>query len=450
MGQKRKGNDPDRYLHERDGLYHYKRRVPASVSALDARAPVIRMSLKTDDLLVARSKRDVIEAADNELWGSMIANDGVDAARLRYAAAKTRAEAMGFNFKSSFDVASEQIEQIVKRVLAVEGQPVEIQQAVTGAIEKPTDTVSQAFEIYCNEIKRSELATKSKVQKAAWKKVKKRATTKFIEVVSDKPMVEITRDDANALYLHWLDRIAPVEGKRTHTPSIGNRDLGNMRVLYREYFTHIGDKDRTNPFDNFSFAEKKKRKRPPFSIEWIKTKILINGSLATMNRELRGAVLAMIETGARPSEICNLTPEMIILEDDVPHLKIMPRDDPDDPREIKTESSIRNVPLIGISLEVFKKHPEGFPRYREKEGAMSAAVNKFFRENGLFPTDQHKLYSLRHSFEDRMKNAKLDHELRKILMGHTIDRPDYGEGGSLEWRRDELKRIELPFDPSIV
>jgi hypothetical protein len=44
----------------------------------------------------------------------------------------------------------------------------------------------------------------------------------------------------------------------------------------------------------------------------------------------------------------------------------------------------------------------------------------------------------------------IDEELRRILMGHAIDRPKYGSGGSLEWRHAELKKIELAFDPSIV
>ena len=49
-----------------------------------------------------------------------------------------------------------------------------------------------------------------------------------------------------------------------------------------------------------------------------------------------------------------------------------------------------------------------------------------------------------------MKEANLDTELRMMLMGHTIDRPNYGKGGGLAWRRDELNKMALPFDPSIV
>jgi integrase len=158
----------------------------------------------------------------------------------------------------------------------------------------------------------------------------------------------------------------------------------------------------------------------------------------------------MIETGARPSEICNLEPDAIRVDQTVPHLAIEPRIDPDDPREIKTASSRRLVPLVGVALEAAKRHQSGFPRYRNRENDLSATLNKYLRTNKLFPTKDHKVYSFRHSFEDRMKDGGLEDELRRILMGHTIDRPKYGSGGSLEWRRDELMKIVLPFDPAIV
>jgi integrase len=174
------------------------------------------------------------------------------------------------------------------------------------------------------------------------------------------------------------------------------------------------------------------------------------GALAGLNEEARGIVLALIETGARPSELCNLMPTSIRLSHKVPHLAIEPRDDPDDPREIKTESSERLVPLVGVALKVFERHKGGFPRYRDRENDLSATLNKFFKANRLFPSPQHKIYSFRHSFEDRMKEANLDDELRRILMGHTIDRPKYGSGGSLDWRAEELKKIALPFNPTIV
>ncbi|WP_245272098.1 hypothetical protein [Mesorhizobium sp. LSJC285A00] len=111
---------------------------------------------------------------------------------------------------------------------------------------------------------------------------------------------------------------------------------------------------------------------------------------------------------------------------------------------------MRKIPLVGVALEVFKKYSKGFPRYKDREASLSALLNKHFKSHGLFPTEDHTVYSLRHSFEDRMKNGRLDEELRRMLMGHTIDRPKYGEGGDMKMWQEELMKIVLPFDPSIV
>lgn len=459
MGRNRKQadeeKDPDRYLAVINGYYWYKRRVPKLLAHVDARAPQIRMTLKTKERTLARRKRDQLEAADDTLWASYVVDGKNDPARLRYDAAVRRVEAMDFAFHSS--AVLERVpdyDELHRRFAAIEEHGIrkEIIKPVLGAIEVPKTTVTKAFDIYCSEIVADELVGKSEVQKKQWKKVKLRAVNNFIRIVeADKAMEDITVEDAKKVYKYWLGRIVPKKGEpKTASANSGNRDLGNMRVLYQAYFKYQGDKDRRNPFDGFGFSQKNTRSRPPIPTEWIRDTIMKPGALAGLNEEARGVLLIMIETGARPSEICNLEPAAIRWSAKVPHLSIEPREDPDDPREIKTESSRRLVPLVGVALAAAERHKAGFPRYRDRENDLSATVNKFLSENGLFPTRAHKFYSFRHSFEDRMKEAGIDVELRKILMGHTVDRPKYGSGGGLDWRREELMRIALPFDQSIV
>ena len=93
--------------------------------------------------------------------------------------------------------------------------------------------------------------------------------------------------------------------------------------------------------------------------------------------------------------------------------------------------------------------PNGFPRYRDKETNLSATLIKGLRRHKLLPSEQHTVYSMRHAFEKRMQEAGLDYDLRCRLMGHANGRPRYGDGGSLEWRRDQLAKIVLPFEPRI-
>lgn len=457
MGRNRKqadqDKDPDRYLATINGYYWYKRRVPKLLAHLDARAPQIRMTLKTKEKTLARRKRDQLEAADDVLWASFIVGQN-DPARLRYDAAVRRVEAMDFAFHSSAVLEHvPDYDELDRRFATIKelGIRNDVGDPLLGAIDVPKTTVTKAFDIYCTEIVADELVGKSQVQKDQWKKVKLRAVNNFKRLVSDKAMEDITVDDAKKVYLYWLGRIVPKKGEpKTASANSGNRDLGNMRVLHEAYFKYQGDSKRPNPFDGFGFSQKNKRSRPPIPTEWIRDVIMKSGALAGMNEEARGILLIMIETGARPSEICNLEPVNIRWSAKVPHLSFEPREDPDDPRELKTESSRRLVPLVGVALAAAERHKAGFPRYRDRENDLSDAVNKFLSENGLFPTKAHTFYSFRHSFEDRMKEGGIDVELRKILMGHTVDRPKYGSGGGLEWRREELMRIALPFDQSIV
>ncbi|KRB53792.1 integrase [Rhizobium sp. Root708] len=450
--------DPDRYLALRNGIYLYKRRVPKLLEDLDGRKPIVRRTLKTRDLAKARALRDGYERADDDLWGALLSTESGEGVRRRYEFAVRRVAAMGFTYRTTSEILqSETGAQILERLRALtEERPNSLQaNAILGVVERPTTRLSEAFKLYVERIAAPELGTKSQEQKDSWLKVKKRALTNFITLVGDKPIGEVTRDDALKFYNFWADRISPLgDAKKTatHKPTSGNRDIGNLRVLYKEYHEHLNVKVADNPFDKLTFSDKfkKARTRPPFTTEWITTRILVPGALAGLNEEARGIVLGMTDSGARPSELANIDEERIFLDAPVPYIRVEARLDAEDPRELKTTSSARNIPLVGVALAAFQKHPKGFPRYRNKGVALSACLLKHFKVNGLFPTKKHVIYSLRHSFEDRMKDAGIDTELRMILMGHSNSRPAYGVGGSLTWQRDELLKIVVPFDPSIV
>ncbi|MBZ9775128.1 DUF6538 domain-containing protein [Mesorhizobium sp. CO1-1-8] len=453
MGRRREEQDPDRFLRLRGDRFHYYRRVPKEVRDLDQRGEFVRRALGTADRKKARTARDLNEAADNALWASLMLGNNPQAARIRHDQAIKRAESLGFVYRPLAEIlTAEPLETILQRFETTIAEPAKspVVDAVAGMVERPDEKMSDALKVYFSEIVRDELRTKSPDQRKRWKAKRQMSVDVFIELVEDKPMSKITREDALKVHKYWLDRVAPEEGAGDRSASTGNRNIGNLRSLYGDYFRHLGFPEQKNPFADLSFSDKSKRSRPPFPTDWIKDKILAPGALRDLNDQARGIVLAFVETGCRPSEIANLHDGVIHLEHDVPHISVEPREDPEDPREIKTASSVRKVPLVGVALEVFKKHPNGFPRYKDREAQLSAAVNKHFKKHNLFPTENHTFYSLRHSFEDRMKNARLDEELRRMLMGHTIDRPRYGEGGEMKMWQEELMKIALPFDPAIV
>lgn len=456
----------NRHLKQKGGYWHYQRRVPKRYSTFDERR-MVECSLRTKSIEIARLRRDAIEESDNLYWASLagivdeenpeLLARQYEVAQRRYDMAQVRALARGFVYEPADKLAeTAQFDDLMDRIQAVKevdtSKPNAVLKAETSALlggeTLPPMPVSAAFKMYCDEIAADELVGKSETQIAAWKKTKNRGIQYFIDVVGDKPMRQITRQDALQYYNWWKDRVVPKPvqpDKKMLSSKTANRDLGNMRKLYASFFAHVGEEDRQNPFRNLSFKDKKQNTTPPFEDKWVREKILKPNVLRGIPGNGDLLVLALIETGCRPGEIANLIEEDIFLDTDVPYISIRPHEN----REIKTASSIRDIPLVGVSLEAMKRAPKGFSEYRDKPNLLSANLMKNFKSRSLFPTPDHKIYSFRHSFEKRMQEAELDYAFRCMMMGHRNTRPKYGDGGSMEYRRDQLLKIAHPFSKKL-
>lgn len=449
--------DGDRYLRQRAGWYYYYRHIPRRVQPF-YESQTIRLALSTQSRDIARMRRDELVEADDAYWAQLKlsldlekAGQAMDTAhaRKRYEIAKARAMAAGYTYRPVEQLADpSQIEDIVRRLLTVEQQTTSdgrlneaVVNAVLGGVSEPNTTVSEAMDIYKSKIALGELRSKSPAQKKLWHATKDRSLRYFVEVIGDLPIAEITREHAQAYFDWWNQQLSPDDpDEKPKKPKTAARHFSDIRKLYAEYFRYMGEEDRQNPFRNMNFKGKSRTVIPAFPDAWVRQKILIRGALDGLTEELHLVTFMLIETGCRPSEIINLRPEDIVLKAKVPHIAIRARED----RETKTETSIREIPLVGVALEAAKRAPGGFPRYVDKSNSFSAAMSAAFRRRELFPTADHVIYSFRHSFEKRMQEANIDYALRCLLMGHKHDRPKYGDGGSLSYRRDELMKIAHP------
>ena len=450
--------EADRYLQKRGVKWYYVRRVPTRLRHLDKRG-CVRRTLRTNSLEIARERRDSQEAIDDQYWATLLdlyaKPDVVDTRKLefaerRYKAARERANVRGLSYIPADELAvTYGLDDILDRINAFQkvdrgnaSARVKTEaEGILGGAPRPSPKLSEVFDIYCEKIAVTELLAKSPNQKRIWMKTKQRPLNYFIDVVGDKEITKISRDDALKFYHWWGERLKPKKGKKPLQANTANRDLGNLRKLIREYFQYIGEESRQNPFRNLSFKETVKADVPPFENDWVQTKILVPDVLSGIKEQAKLIVYALIETGCRPSELANLREDDIHLDEDAPYISIRPRRG----REIKTASSIRDIPLVDVSLEAMKRAPKGFPHYRDRADLLSQTLMTTFRKRELFPTEKHVIYSFRHSFEKRMLEAGLDYGLRCLLMGHATSRPAYGDGGSMTYRRDELLKIAHPL-----
>lgn len=419
----------------RGSVYYLYRRVPKPYAGVDGRT-FIEHSLHTDSLITATAK--AIEVWNRLVagWEARLAGGAVEA-EARFQAARDVAASRGFPYIPATKVAQLSYDELMARLGAAVGSKAgkasELDvDAVLGGVAEPPITVSRALELYWTLAKDKTLE-KSEDQLRRWRNPLKKAVANFIAVVGDKPIQNITGNDMLDFREWWMQRLE----EEDLTPNSANKDLVHLGAVLKTV-NKMKRMGLVLPLTDLSFKAGEAKTRPPFSVGWIKDRLLAPGALDAMNPEARAILLVMVNTGCRPSEVAALSARTIRLDHAVPHISIEPEG-----RQIKSRHARRTIPALGVSLSALKAFPHGFPRYGQSSASLSATVNKFLRENGLLETSEHTLYSLRHSFEDRMLAAGIDERVRRDLFGHRLDRERYGEGATLEMKRRMLQAAIL-------
>lgn len=432
-----------RRLKKRNGVWYYSRQVPARFADVDRRGWVA-ISLETRDLARAERLKGAVERELEAYWVALKRGDSDDD-KERYRGAIDRARLEGFEYREAPALANSQLDDILARLQRLEQMkiigagmdaqpptPAEVQaaDALAGGLSSPALKLSDALaEFY--KLTRDKVRAKSEDQLRRWKAPRLKAVNNLIELVGDKAIIDVNRADALSLRAWWQDRVIDED----YTPNSANKDIGHLAQLFDTLNDGL-QLGLSKPFQKLRLADEEIKQRSPFTSDQLRH-IAKPATLAGMNDQARWIVMAMIETGMRPSEICGLEKDDIILDTAVPHVKIRMKAY----RRLKTPYSQRDIPLIGISLEAFQANPDGFPQYRDRTSQLSALVNKVMRGRHLLPTEDHSLYSIRHSFQDRLTAADMPDRLQADLMGHKFNRPRYGEGPTLEHKLEWLSKV---------
>lgn len=418
---------------KRGNQWCLRRRVPARYHQIESRKE-IWISLQTDSHRQANEKAPAVWEEQLAAWEARLTGKGDDAEK-HFAAVQALAASKGLRYMPINQVVQLPLERLLDRIEAIanrDQQPEPVQAAaVLGTVQVPTPSVTQALEIYWT-LAKDKTFGKSPDQIRRWGNPRKKAVRNFVQVVGDKQLGEITADDMLDFRSWWQERIE-IQGL---TANSANKDLVHLGDIFKTV-NKMKRLELNLPLDGLAFKEGEKQERPPFSDDWIGTKILKPGALDGLNSEARAILLGMINTGYRPSEAACAAPDQFCLDAEIPYLEIKPRSD----RAIKNRNSKRRIPLIGISLDALKEFPNGFASYRGSDATLSSTVNKFMRANGLMESKKHVMYSLRHSFEDRLLRAGVDERVRRDLMGHGLDRERYGQGGGLSFKAEMVQRI---------
>lgn len=404
----------------RGANYSLKRRVPVRYQAVERRE-IIWISLHTDSLTRAREKAQEVWKAQIAAWEAKLAGKTEDANQL-FEAVQQLAHSKGVTYLPVGQVVDLPIGELLDRIEAIgapSGLPaIEDAQAMLGTVSAPKLLLSEALEAFW-ELSQDKVLKKSPDQLRRWRNPRIKAVKNFIQVIDDKPINEITREDMLNFRKWWIIKVA-VEGRN---PSTANKDFIHLSKVLKTV-NELKQLGLDLPVAGLSLKEGKRKSRPPFSDSWIKDKLLAPSALAELEPQARAIFLTMVNTGARPSELANLMPTHIFLDHEFPHI-VVTADERDEDRELKSDNAERNIPLVGVSLEAMRNFPQGFPLYHDNP-SLSDITNSYLTKHGLRETPKHVAYSLRHSFESRLRRSAIDERIRSELFGHSYFRERYG------------------------
>ena len=172
----------------------------------------------------------------------------------------------------------------------------------------------------------------------------------------------------------------------------------------------------------------------------------INKECIALDDDIRWLVAIIFDTGMRLSEAAGLMLSDLHLDKEIPYIHLIPHSH----RRLKTASSERKIPLIGLSLwaaKRLKQHSTGlycFPRYTNAErcnsNSASAAINKWIK-TVAGPNDV--VHGLRHSFRDRLRAVEAPTDMIDQLGGWALKSvgQGYGDGYNLELLVKYLTKI---------
>lgn len=285
--------------------------------------------------------------------------------------------------------------------------------------------LSEAYAVYLDNHQKGKDKKFSDAQKQHW--------MKLINLLGDKPIKGVTREDARRYRDHRL-----ASGV---TPSTVAREITVIRAVFTKAIRELS-LGIPNQFSGLEIpnSNRNAHDRLPYTPEEIA--LLVNQALM-IDDEQRRMVLVLALTGARLAEIVGLRKRDLDLTNQSIHIK------PHKSRPLKTDQSAREVPLLPIALKALEAQARSargeflFSSYTSNEGcradSASATLNKWARK--FVP--ERSMHCFRHALRDQLRSVVCPESIAKEIGGWSATHDvsvQYGKGYPIEIKREWLSK----------
>ncbi len=250
----------------------------------------------------------------------------------------------------------------------------------------------------------------------------------------DCPLSQITRKDAREVRDRMLTEL-------NMTPITVKRYLCDVSAMVNLGLREFDIRGAINPFLNLPIKidTVAREERDPLPAEVLTA---MQERLSTHAAPDIWNIWQMVEgTGCRLGEVTGLLKSDVHTENQIPYIDLIFHNH----RRLKTNGSIRRVPLVGSALKAAQnalRDSTGsvflFPRYGRVRGADSASAALMKHLRAVSDNPKHTVHSLRHGMEDKLTRAGVSEFDRNLVLGHS-------SGGMSERYGGAEVRLEMAY-----
>jgi len=288
-------------------------------------------------------------------------------------------------------------------------------------------TITEALDLY--------LSTKGDDRSEKFANTTKTNIYYLTKTAGNKPLDQYSSLDATKLR-DWLIKTKKLKASSTR------RVLTSIKSVMNLSISELG-LDIKNPFTSVYIPPNEQSSRSSLTIKDLRQ---LQQLCLQANDEQRLIIALLSDTGLRLSEALGLVASDIDLTSPTPSLTI--RSHPW--RSLKTTSSTRVVPLVGVSLVAAQRAIEQtssqflFPNFasntKTKSNMASAKLNQWLKKK---LNNVYVIHSLRHTFRDRLRATQCPNEMINELGGWTKSTvgESYGDGYPLKLKYEQMMKI---------